>query len=195
MKGRNTAINILVLIFLCSTINTQAQQKPTKIKYTNINNFQMLGGKQSFGLGIETIHGIKFKNNCSIGIGAAMDMYKMVSVPVFLDVRKSFGNKMFIPFMYANAGLNFNLHDEQYPKYQNGLEAYQFKNSFYSALGIGIKRKISSSANFLFSFGLSTKQFKYNYNNTWFIWQDAFNPYYQYNYTFKRYSCKIGIEF
>lgn len=195
MQYKNIFIKILLVVFVFGALTIQAQKKTLKIKYTSTNNFQTFIGSENTGIGLETIHGIKLKQNWSVGVGAAMDIYQMVSVPIFVDIRKSFGNKSVIPFAYANAGLNINLHNAQYPKYQNELETYQFKNSYYSALGIGIKRKISSSAHFLFSFGISAKQFKYHYNNPWFIGQENFNPDYQYNFIFKRYSCKIGIEF
>ena len=188
---------IIVILSCCLTFQkTYSQSTNSKIIFNNINNFQLFIGDKKTGVGLETINGIKFKNGFSTGIGFGYDTYAITSIPVFLDVRKTFGNKNFKPFVYVDAGMNFTLRTADYPKFWEwgGNYAYIFKNSFYGAAGIGIYRTISKNSNFLFSAGVNIKQFKYLYNNPW-VMDVAFDPNYIYNFKFNRYNIKMGIEF
>lgn len=184
------------LIAILTTLIAQAQNKSkVKFVYSNVNNMQVIVGDKSSGIGLESIHGVKWKNNFSIGVGAAYETHQVASIPVFIDIRKSFGKKNSQPFIYANAGRNYTLRTDNYPKTWswNNADAYTFKSSYYYAMGIGIARKINKNSKLLFSLGVSFKEFKYAYNYSW-IWNTDFLPNYVYDYKFNRYCFKIGLE-
>lgn len=46
------------------------------------------------------------KNGWSTGVGAAIDWYRFRSVPVYLQARKTFGQRRHKPFAIASAGVN-----------------------------------------------------------------------------------------
>lgn len=192
MKKILTAL--VLILFYTSAI---AQQKTKlKLQYFNANHFQVLISKNN-GFGIETIHGIKLKNNLAIGLGLGYDTYQLASVPLFIDVRKAWGKGKIKPFVYADGGLNFNLHNDEYPKkwWWSNTDAFIFKQSSYTAFGVGISRVINKESRFTASIGASTKQLKYDYNYSYWAWDAIYNPQYKYNFKFQRYVLKLGIEF
>lgn len=192
MKRILTAIT---LILFCTSIMAQEKTK-IKLQYFNANNFQVLVGENN-GFGIETIHGIKLKNNFAIGLGLGYDTYQLASVPLFIDVRKNWGKGKIKPFVYADAGFNFSLHNDEYPKKWSwsNTDAYNFEQSSYTAFGVGITRAITNECRFTASIGISTKQLKYNYNYAYWGWNEVYNPQFRYDFKFQRYVLKLGIEF
>jgi hypothetical protein len=128
-------------------------------------------------------------------LGAGFDSYSVTSIPAFVDVRKYFGKDKSQFFVYVDGGMNFTLHNKDYPKKLIGSnqDAYIFKPSLYQEAGIGISRHISKTAKFFISAGYSVKQFKYSYPNYWSSTLPT--AYTQYNFNFRRWHIQFGLEF
>ncbi|HEX3025115.1 MAG TPA: hypothetical protein VHP12_07880 [Chitinophagaceae bacterium] len=194
-------IIVIVLLILFQHINAQKTEK--KLRFTSINNIGVIVGKNSSGISLQTVNGFKLKHNWIAGFGVAYDPYQIASVPVFIDARKYFGNKQWMPFLYADAGKNYTLRNNNYPKnWSDGSEAYTFTNSLYAETGIGISKAITKNNKFFLSAGYSYKQFNYSQHIiTYFPWMDLSQMlhyqtnYYQYHFSFQRLSIKMGIEF
>jgi hypothetical protein len=98
----------LLIIALCFCSLMATAQSKQKIKFSNITNIGWLKGSSQNALTIQTINGIKL-DKWFIGIGVGLDDYGATSVPVFVDVRRNFGNQKWQPLLYADAGINYTL--------------------------------------------------------------------------------------
>lgn len=186
-------IGILILLAIEQNFAQQA-----KSHFNSINNLGIVAGEKGGNIILQTVNGIRFKNNLAIGLGTGFDPYRMASIPAFIDVRKYFGKGTLQPFAYVDGGMNFTLHNNDYPRKWswNGQDAYIFKPSLYEEAGVGISRHISQTVKFFISAGYSVKQFKYT-EGSWGMVID-FPPYNSgpstYNYLYKRFSIKVGFE-
>jgi hypothetical protein len=175
-----------------------AQQAKAKIQFNSINNWGIITGENGGNITLQTINGLRFKNSWAIGLGTGFDPYRVASVPAFIDVRKYFGKGPSQFFIYADGGMNFTLHNNDYPKKWIGSNenAYTFKPSLYQEAGVGISRQMSKTIKLFISAGYSVKQFKYTEENSGIIID--FPPYTSsptaYNFIYRRFSIKIGLE-
>jgi hypothetical protein len=149
---------------------------------------------------MQTINGIKYKTWFA-GLGASLDNYGYRSIPAFVDVRKTFGNKTWQPFIYADAGINFPIYSSALPRKQWGNDAYKFYNTFYGETGIGLSKSINTTTKFILTIGYSFKHFSYlQYNYSPFMYPILIGnsyPFYtsQYDFYYRRLSIKMGLQF
>lgn len=135
----------------------QAQKTDTKVRFRSINQVGAVTGAQKDAPIIQTINGLAYKS-WSAGMGVGIDMYSERSVPVFIDIRKSFGQGNNIPFIYADGGLSFawlsfiEKEQQSFPEHE--------KDSWYYDAGIGWKIPLGVRTAFLLSAGYSLKQYE-----------------------------------
>ena len=189
---------VIGIMVLFAVEQNFAQQSKAKIHFSSINNIGIIAGENGSNITLQTINGIRFKNSWTVGLGVGFDPYRVASVPAFIDVRKYFGKGTLQTFVYADGGMNFTLHNNDYPgKWSwNGQDAYIFKPSLYEEAGIGISRHISKTVKFFILAGYSVKQFKYTEDNPGVVIDfPPYNTYAStYNYLYRRFSIKIGLE-
>lgn len=192
---------MMICILLFSFIqNSNAQKKQKPFHFKSIHNIGEIIGEKESCFSLQTINGLQLKNNWFFGLGVAYDPYQIAAIPAFVDVRKYFGHQQWQPFLYADAGESFALHNSTYPKtWYGGSQAYTFKPSLYGEAGLGFSKSIAKNAKFILSAGYSYKQFNYSQPNYIII---DFPPYgtgsiseYQYRFNFQRLSIKMGLEF
>ncbi len=147
----------ILLTLICSV---QAQLKKPVFKFNSINSIGLLSGEMQNKFTFQTINGLQYKSWFA-GVGAAFDNYGYHSVPVFMDLRKTFGLGHWQPFVYIDGGINFPLYSNDLPRKWGNLDAYKFHNTFYGEAGAGVKRKLSKRLQFDFSLGYSYKHFSY----------------------------------
>jgi len=80
---------MLILVHCWAT----AQNANSKWHFKSTNLIGNLIGEQGSKFSMQSINGFS-KNNYSVGIGIGIDPYGHSSIPLFLDLRKSFGKIM-----------------------------------------------------------------------------------------------------
>ena len=191
---------MLSLCFFSIMVN--AQQKASTLKFSSINSIGLLNGESQSTFTMQTVNGIKYKSWFT-GLGVSLDNYGYRSIPVFVDVKKCFVSKEWQPFIYADAGINFPLSSNALPKKQNGLDAYKLYNTFYIGTGIGVSKSINNKARFVLSVGYSFKHFSYLHYNSYYYTPTVIYSYMQaasyniskYDFYYRRFSIKMGLEF
>ena len=148
--------NFMLLLFVFAMLSAQSQtvkKKDCDCKYSFTNQVGLYEGQKESFL-VQTIHGIR-KNSWFGGVGVGIDGYRVRSIPLFLDVRKSFGKKANGIFAYVDGGVHFPwLRDEQKFDYWG-----KFEKGYYFDGGLGYKIGLRKHE-LLFSGGFSIKQFK-----------------------------------
>lgn len=182
--------NILLVVFMMSMYNLNAQKSEKKISFGSINQAGLLTGQYSEALTIQTVNGI-IKDKWFAGLGAGIDYYAQRSIPLFARVQRAFSNKSNHPFVYADAGINFRWLDRE-----NVYKAdYDYNPGLYYALGIGYKFKAFTNAGFLISAGYSYKQMSETVPNYWLsVWPVQEQNMVKYNYQFRRIEIKLGLQ-
>ncbi|OIR05426.1 hypothetical protein GALL_124770 [mine drainage metagenome] len=190
-------IFIITALFILVN-NSHAQQKKSAIKFSSINSVGFLNGQSQTSFTMQTINGIKYKTWFA-GLGASLDNYGYRSIPAFVDVRKTLGNKTWQPLMYADAGINFPIYSSVLPRKQWGNDANKFYNTLYYETGIGLSKSINTKTKFILSVGYSFKHFSYlQYYNLFMspiIWGSGYNYSSQYDFYYRRLSIKMGLQF
>ncbi len=96
--------------------------------------------------------------NISAGIGAGIDKYAFHSIPLFLDVKKEFGQHKFKPFADASAGVNIpNPTTEQKNSYAGWNQNGAFKNGFFTKASVGISMPVLRKLRMFINAGYSYK--------------------------------------
>ncbi len=143
---------LLVPALYGQTTMEQGANKPT---FSSINQVGLLTGAAGEGATVQSINGVRI-GQWFTGIGAGIHYYGMRSIPLFADVRKSFGNKPNSPFVYADFGLNIPW--ETPAQLQGkGYEPSKKKGGFYDA-GIGYSLAGKKDRAVLISAGYSYKK-------------------------------------
>ena len=104
-------ILLFVLLFLipAGIIYAQNQPLPAKKKNTRFQSYNAIGlltGDQTVSWNIQTVNGVQWKT-FFVGAGLGFDFYRIGTTPVFLDLRKSFGQGRNKVFAYGDIGYQF----------------------------------------------------------------------------------------
>jgi hypothetical protein len=189
---------IFLAVSLLLMMNVIGQQGG-KIKFHSINNTGLLVGKTDNNLQLQTINGIKYKT-FSAGIGIGLDNYYFRTVPLFIDLRKSFLEKKLTPFVYLDLGASI---PWDRAKVESWSTSY-YKTGFFYDMGLGYSIPIKGRLELNISAGYSEKNLNETRETSYWIWRD-FPPYdvpstvnkdtTYYKYTLRRFSFKIGLSF
>ncbi|MEO7801596.1 MAG: hypothetical protein ABIR81_06340 [Ginsengibacter sp.] len=177
-----------ILIILIASSQVFAQQK--SIKYHSINSGGLIVGAKENSVLFQTINGISL-NTFYVGLGIGLDYYNYNTVPLFADVRKTFGN-LNAGFVYGDVGLN--LPHKNKPGVDFGyVTSYDFKKGLYSDVGVGYKTKLIKKSFIVFTIGYSYKSLKGNAENK--SCPDCQGDVYHYDFGYHRILFKTGMEF
>lgn len=155
----------MILLFFILTNKIVAQSIPGKYTFYLIPQIALLNGDHSASGQVQLTGGIE-KKGWSIGIGTAIDYYKVRTVPLFVDVRTGFGKNRLL-FSYLNLGSNIAWPLESqysYPVLYRDTRGSSFSNGVYTDLGIGY-HWINGKKNrgMVMSLGYSTKTISESY--------------------------------
>ena len=132
---------------------TQTKSADNKWNFHSINQGGLLEGENASAFHIQTINGMQYRTWFA-GIGMGLDYYRFRSIPLFLDLRKSFrrdGNGF---FLYADGGIHF-----LWPMDKQKISPQAtYKNGFYSDIGLGFRFLLANRSSILFSAGYSYKR-------------------------------------
>jgi hypothetical protein len=185
----------LLIIAPCSV--AQAQQdsmiskhfsKPT---FKAIVNGGLILGANTPAVQLQAITGMQYKNWFA-GIGGGLDYYYLRSVPLFVEVRKTFSNPYAL-FVYAGAGWNLpwvTRDQKAGPWYTS-----RFKKGWYYDAGIGWQASIGKRHAVLLSAGYSGKNFEElqkPLSTPPVVNEDDYTT--RLSYSLRRLSLKIGFQ-
>ncbi len=177
----------LFVFFLISSAN--AQSKTEKTAYYFIPQVALLNGDNATSAQVQMTGGIQ-KKNWMLGIGTAIDYYKVRTVPMFADLRFCFGKNRAI-FSYLDLGTDIVWPLESQNNYRwdgNGL---------YNDIGIGYAFGGQKKKSIVVSMGYSVKKVAESYKE---IIYREFPPYggesyeRRLDYTLNRLVLRLGIK-
>ncbi len=179
-----------MIIFSAIVFLADAQKKV--MKFQSLIQAGLLEGEQGSALQLQMVLGVKYKT-WSAGGGAGLDYYYGRSIPLFIDVRKSFSGNANTPFLYADGGYNFSWLRE---KDKIGFES-DSKGGLYLDAGIGYELPAFKTQKLFFSVGFSQKNFTKTYNSMPYlsIWPPPPQAYRTNEYVARRLSIKTGLRF
>lgn len=183
---------IKIIVFYC-IICSSAQAQNNKIKFHSINSGGVTVGESRADAVFQTINGVNF-SDWFFGAGIGVDYYQYKTLPLFVDVRKFFGEKK-MGFVYGDAGYDFTLKNKPGKEF-NYFDTYSFKGSIYTDFGIGIKTKFIKTSSLLFSLGHSYKQLRGRYGSTICPFLGpCYVDYSNLKFSYGRIILKAGVEF
>ncbi len=186
---------ICVLFFLMALVKVKAQSNN---KYYLIPQVALLNGDHTASGQVQIVGGIE-KKKLSYGIGAAIDYYKVRTIPVFFDLRYGL-NKTNAVFSYVNIGTDIAWPLENQYTYNwlwSGNSKSSFSNGMFADIGLGYKIQGKKSSRFLVSLGYTMKTITEKRSEI--IFRD-FPPYVAettnrtYQYTFNRLALRVGFR-
>jgi hypothetical protein len=186
----------LCLALSCCLMSVQAQDKKAKkFRFHSLNSLAFINGSNATTAGLQTVNGFS-RGAWFGGIGLGLDYYQYRSVPLFADFRYEFGKKKTKPFIYADAGINFQWAQDYFyhdPSIWNNGGTNDFENGVYADVGIGINAYSKNGNAFVMSLGYSRKDMKEYY--TYEDWRLRTPVTDVYSYRFNRAVLKLGYRF
>lgn len=195
---------LLFLLPGCFFLNICVAQQHTEkaeMKFHSINQIGLLNGQTGSAFQIQTINGLGYKSWFA-GIGVGIDYYRFRGIPLFTDIRKTFGHTKNKLFVYGDGGIHFNWATDK-EKNATGVRD-KISNGFYFDGGLGYHISINSSNALLISLGYSYKKIT---DRTPVIYYLDYYPSIagvyppqepqtnKLNYSLNRISIKLGWEF
>jgi hypothetical protein len=152
-----TVIIATLILFLTSTLFSQSRRFNKYEDVSGYINITEVGGGMGIGTtevefsdhfaGFTIMNGYVIDHHFLTGLGLGAHVYgDGVLVPAYLDIRYTFNNRKFTPFLYGDAGLLLDPEDI--------MGSGMFLNP-----GVGVKRKISSKIALSVSGGLFVQHF------------------------------------
>lgn len=140
-----------------------------------------------------------------LGAGVAHDGYRMVSIPVYAQVRKMFGNKHIKPFLTGSFGINYETEQDGKTNMYLSLSSnitrimaapsYSYHAGSYADLGGGLAFRTHKKFGFNLSLGYSRKTVREEVNQL--IYDGSGNAETVSNatrYVMNRYVFRIGMQ-
>ena len=182
---------LCVTVIICAA---QQEKENGLIRFHSINQVGFLDGLPASSWQLQSVNGIQYKSWFG-GIGAGLDYYRFRGIPVFADIRKSFGHTKNKLFIYGDGGIHF-VRATNSEKTPFGI-ADHFSNGVYLDAGMGYQIRINRKNAFLISLGYSYKTAKetttrYLFPPTYVMIGSPYPETNRYNYHLNRISLKVG---
>ena len=181
--------NLFLFALLLIVIQVPAQK--SKFGLQTLVQGGLLEGETGSAFQLQAINGVRHKT-WAAGVGAGLDYYHARSVPLFLNLRKTFGSGK-APFLYVSGGYNFpwlRVQDKEW-NYQSA------KTGLYYDAGIGYQLPVLKNSALLFSAGYSVKEYSTKaYSDVVIaIYPSPPSDARTFDYTLRRISIKAGLRF
>ena len=152
-------LSIISASFFLLHVAAQSSPSKEKVHFSSINTLGIMAGGSGEGMAMQTINGVRYKN-WNFGIGTGIDWYGIRSIPLIADVRRSFTNKKYKPFVYTNAGANFPWATGDNYSIGFGSIETSYKPAFCGEFGLGYKVSFKNQTAFVMSAGFSYKEIR-----------------------------------
>lgn len=182
------------LLLLLITVTGFSQQKDTAASWYVSPAVTLLNGDHNVSQAVSIATGLRLKN-WQIGLGAAIDYYKIRSLPLFLDLKYKWRGKP-APFLFAQGGYNVAWaldHQHSTEKSITGSTVYNNGSCFGGGAGIYVFRDGKEAVSLVL--GYSVKKLTELYqtgswaNNRWY-YNNA-----KMEYSLRRISFTLAYEF
>lgn len=150
----NRLISVVLISFMMPAA-LSAQHKG--VRFHSINSGGLIIGAKENNVLIQSVNGFAV-NTFFLGLGAGFDYYKYNTVPLFADVRKTFGKRN-LAFAYGDIGTNFS-HKNKPGDELGFFTSYKFREGLYTDVGLGYKATLIKRSFMLFTIGYSYKSLK-----------------------------------
>lgn len=130
----------LIACLVYSQSGLQAQEQATAKKIQVTGAVSLMNGSSEVGAQLSAQAGIELSKGWNVGLGSAIDYYYFRSVPVYVEVKKHFGNGPRRLFAFAATGVNLAWPtDEDQMKISrwNIIGEQNFRSGMYADIGIG----------------------------------------------------------
>lgn len=148
-------IKLIAGIIFCVAIFAETKAQVADASHPvfhSINNIGLLSGSENGSFQLQTIGGVGYKNWFG-GIGAGIDYYRFRTIPIFVDLRHSFGKSRNKFFVYADGGTNVPwITSKQKKSY---VASDRFSGRLYYDLGAGYNFAVGKTNAVLLSVGFS----------------------------------------
>lgn len=197
---RNKIVCLFLFLFLFTLSVFSQQNSLLKPVFHSIEQVALVNGDDAVSGALQTVNGFGL-GNWYAGLGAGIDFYRYRSVPLFLDVRRSFnvrkGNKLFV---YGDGGYNLPWVKHNEPEYTiwgwPSNVKYQYKGGVYWDAGFGYAVQIKNGNAFLLSAGFSHKYFSEKRTTTSVGTEDnQITDIQRFTYSLNRLMVKLGWQF
>lgn len=138
------------------------------------------------------------KNDWKYGVGLAKDVYRFSSVPIYLQVRRSFLRGKRRPFLLASAGYNLAT-ESDYTNPFMGIwwgtpTTYQYTSGYYGELGAGYSFRSTKKWGYTLSFSYTRKTMSENYNTVLWNGTDSETSETRNIFRMNRFAIRLGIR-
>mgnify|MGYP001549207335 FL=1 len=197
---------LLFLLPGCLFLNlciAQQQKENQSIQFHSINQVGLLNGQTGSAFQIQTVNGLQHKSWFA-GIGVGLDYYRFRGIPLFADIRKTFGHSKNKLFVYVDAGIHFSWATDN-EKINNGVKT-KLSNGLYVDGGLGYHIAVNKRNAVLISLGYSYKAVT-DRSPIYYFYPMYYDPLFitgnntptpqtnKLNYHLNRISIKVGWEF
>jgi len=180
----------LPLFLLLATVQVSAQQ--TKPRFETRLQAGLLEGEAGSAFQLQAVGALRYQS-WSAGIGGGLDYYHSRSLPLFLELRKSFGAVQKGPFVYASSGYNF----PWLRPAEKDWSLQKARGGLYLDAGLGYHFALGKQSKLYFSVGYSQKE--YETTSAYSVAIGVYPPipatFYTADYTLRRLSIKMGLGF
>jgi hypothetical protein len=168
----------------------QPAKKSCSCSFVPILQVGALMGEKGAYWQVQTIQGIRYKTWYA-GVGAGVDWYGILGLPVFLDLRKDIFKTPNSPFFYADGGIHLaHLNNEK-----DRWSSDSYSNGFYSDVGFEFKVGISQRNKLLVSGGYSYKEVIRHQTWNWCDFLPCSHSTFTYTSHLHRVTLKMGWQF
>ena len=154
MKNLFTAFITILLVQAALQAQPARSHKPL---IQSISSIGLLNGSSGSSFMLQSTIGYSLKHSFA-GAGAALDLYKFRSIPLFVDLRQELGRKKRNLFLYGQGGYNLPWVTDQ-QKNKLPFSGGSFTGSWYYDAGLGYRIRINTQA-LLLSAGYSYKELR-----------------------------------
>jgi hypothetical protein len=187
---------IAYLMYFQSGLQAQEQATAKKIQVTGA--VSLMNGTSEVGAQLSALAGVELSKGWTAGLGSAIDYYYFRSVPVFVEVKKYFGNGPRRLFAFGATGVNLAWPtDEDQMKLSrwNIVGGNDFRFGMYADIGIGYTLYNRHQRGLFTGLGYSVKTMSESHTEQ--IWNGLTTDQAQRktDFTFSRVLIRIGYKF
>ena len=181
--------SFFVSLLLMFAVAVHAQKLPYG---ASLESALLKGNSQNSNAFLFT-NGLSYKS-WTAGVGAGIDNYVYRSLPLFIDIKKSFGHHPIQPFINASAGMNINEAKTSQKFQYDGYPSVNYKNGFYAKAMAGISLPVYKRLRIFVDAGYSYKTTRVDYT-TYIYSPDAMEITNTDIYHFHRWNLSVGFLF
>lgn len=181
---RKSYLFLLLMLVGLQEMNAQEAAPGTpatgrqRLRFSSINHLGVVAGRNDNGFVLQSINGVQYRT-WFLGLGAGIDTYQDLTIPLFAELRKAILDRVQTPFVYVNGG--FQLMGVKDVDEKNSNKMLYDPGAYYEA-GLGYYIRAGKRNAVSVAFGYCRKEYRKT---------DAWSSY---AYGLNRYAFKVGYK-